>query len=542
MTGREIDVLVVGAGPTGLALAAWLAAHGVRPRIVDHGLDRVHESRALGIQPRTLEVLADLGVTDHLVAAGQRTAQLRLHAHGRVHSVPLFDLGLADTAYPYLLFLSQAETERILAEHLAASGIAIERGVELVALTQHGEAVSATLRQRDGRQQQVSARYVIGCDGAHSTVRREAGIRFLGGPYPQAFILADTEADGIEPDSAHAFLSETGILLFFPLGTPATWRLLAMRPPADPTPPDAPVILQEVQAIADTYTGGTVRLHAPVWITNFRLHHRAATAYRAGRVFLAGDAAHIHSPVGAQGMNTGIQDAQDLAWKLAHTLHGIAGAGLLDTYQLERAPIGARVVRVTDRAFTIITSTSPLARLMRTRVAPILIPLVLAAKTARGCVFRAVSELAIHYRHSPLSEEGPNPPRRGPKAGDRLPDAPVVHNGQMTTLHATTAGSGWHLLLCGPVAAWPAAELTRLDQAQRGLLTVHHLGASDTLGGPHDPASTALRRLGLGPADSACYLLRPDGYIGYRAGGTDLTGLRAYLHRWLPPPASTPIR
>lgn len=535
MAERDTDVLIVGAGPTGLTLAAWLAAHGIRPRIVERRVERVRESRALGIQPRTLEVLADLGVTDRLVGAGNHAAQVHLHAHGRVRPVPLFDLGLGDTAYPYLLFLSQAETERILGEHLAAAGITIERGVELVALAQHGEAAYATLRHQDGHQQQVSARYVVGCDGAHSTVRREAGIRFVGSPYPQTFILADTEADGIKPGAAHAYLSEAGILLFFPLGAPATWRLLVMRPPADPTPPDTPVTLAEVQAVADTYTQGAVRLRDPVWMTNFRLHHRAATAYGAGCVFLAGDAAHIHSPAGAQGMNTGIQDAQNLAWKLAHTLHGVAGAGLLDTYQTERAPIGLRVLRFTDRAFTITTSRKPLARAVRTRVAPALIPLVLSSRTARGYAFRTISQLAIRYRHTPLSTNGPNPPRRGPKAGDRLPDAPVVHNGDTTTLHARTAGPEWHLLLCGPSTAWPAAELARLDQPQHGLLTLCRLDASDTSGAPRDRASVALRRLGLAPADSAHYLLRPDGYIGYRAGGTDLTGLHAYLRRWLPP-------
>jgi hypothetical protein len=191
------------------------------------------------------------------------------------------------------------------------------------------------------------------------------------------------------------------MLFFFPLGTPATWRLLAMRPPADRTPPDAPVVLDEVQALAGTYTGGTVLLRDPVWMTNFRLHHRAATHYRAVRVFLAGDAAHVHSPAGAQGMNTGIQDAVNLGWKLALTLRGGTDAALLDTYQAERAPTGKMVLRFTDRAFTIATSTNPIVRLARTRLGPAVIPLALKARTARAYAFRTVSQLDIRYRYSP---------------------------------------------------------------------------------------------------------------------------------------------
>jgi len=534
MTGELVDVLVVGAGPTGLALAAELAAFGVRARLIDRGLDRVHESRALAIQPRTLEVLAGLGVTDELIAGGNRAVQLRMHVPGRVVTVPMFDLGLEDTAYPFLLFLSQAETERVLGESLAAAGVPVERGVELAGLSNAADAATATLRHRDGREEVVSARYVAGCDGGHSSVRRLAGISFEGSSYPQTFVLADTEADGVEPGAAHVFASETGMLFFFPLITPATWRLLAMRPPADRTPPDTPVVLDEVQALASTYTGGTVRLHDPVWMTNFRLHHRAAARYRAGRVFLAGDAAHVHSPAGAQGMNTGIQDAVNLGWKLAQILRGVADPALLDTYEAERAPIGRMVLRFTDRAFTIATSTQPIVRLARTRAAPIVIPLALKARAARAYAFRAVSQLDIRYRRSRLSLDGPNPPRQGPKAGDRLPDASIARHGQPGRLHRALAAAGWHLLLCGPPDAWPAQTMTQLQERYPSLVTVHHLTMQNTPGALHDPDGQALRRLGLTARDTAQYLVRPDGHVGYRAGGTDAAQLARYLGRWLP--------
>jgi 2-polyprenyl-6-methoxyphenol hydroxylase-like FAD-dependent oxidoreductase len=530
----EVDVLVVGAGPTGLALAAQLAACGIRHRVIDRGQDRVHESRALAIQPRTLEVLAGLGVTDKLVASGNRAVQLHMHAGHRVVTVPLFDLGLDDTAYPYLLFLSQADTERILGEHLTGAGVRIERDVELVGLTAADDRAVCRLRHNDGHEREVTARYVVGCDGAHSTVRRLAGIGFEGSAYPQTFVLADVEADGIEPGAAHVFLSEHGMLFFFPLGAPASWRLLAMRPPTDLTPPDAPVTLDDAQFLANTYTTTPVRLHDPVWMTNFRLHHRSASHYHAGPVFLAGDAAHIHSPAGAQGMNTGIQDAVNLGWKLAHVLDGLADTVLLDTYEPERAPIGRMVLRFTDRAFTIATSTNPVVRFARTRLAPALIPLALKAKTGRAYAFRTVSQLSIRYRRSPLSWDGNGVPRRGPRAGDRLPDALVVQDGESTTLHAAVATAGWHLLLCGPPDAWSRSQVPQLTGSYAGIVAVHHLSTHDSPGVLHDPHGHAVHRLGLTPHECAQYLVRPDGHIGYRAGGTGLDGLARYLRRWLP--------
>lgn len=515
----------MGAGPTGLAMAALLAASGVRTRLIDRVLGRARESRALAIQPRTLEVLAGLGVSADMVRQGNPNVALRLHARGRERSVPMFDLGLADTAYPFLLFLSQAETERLLAEHLGAAGIAVERGVELAALEADPQTVTATLHHHDGAIEQVAARYVIGCDGAHSTVRHLAGIAFEGGSYPQTFVLADVEADGLEPGAAHVFLSGEGMLFCFPLITPASWRLLVMRPRADPTPATAPVDLAEVQALCDAYTEGMVRLRDPVWMTNFRLHHRAAASYRAGRIFLAGDAAHIHSPAGAQGMNTGIQDAANLAWKLAQTLNGRAPAALLDTYETERAPIGRRVLRMSDRAFTIATATNPVARLARTRIAPALLPVALKAGKTRGLLFRTVSQLGIHYRDSPLSINGPAAPRRGPRVGDRLPDAPLALEGGAGSLHELTAAPIWHLLLCGP--GWPR-DMSPLMGPRAGLVAVHRLDGAGY--------EEALRRLQTRPGGQAVLLVRPDGHIGYRADrAPGLAELKSYLDRWLPP-------
>jgi 2-polyprenyl-6-methoxyphenol hydroxylase-like FAD-dependent oxidoreductase len=531
------DVLVVGAGPTGLTLAAQLQQFGTSIRVVDRQLDRVHESRALVMQPRTLEVLRGLGIAETLVERGNDAVQLRIHFGERMVGVRLFDIGLEDTAFPFLLFISQAETEAILSEHLASRRVSVERGVELVSFSADSDEVTCTLRGVDGRVEQVRCRYLVGCDGAHSTVREGAGIAFEGGSYPQTFVLADLEVDGeLEHGAAHAFLGDPGILLFFPLGAPATWRIVGMRPSAEHgrarDQETEPLSLEELQRICDRFTGGTLRLHDPVWLTYFRLHHRQAVRYRTGRVFVAGDAAHVHSPAGGQGMNTGIQDAWNLGWKLALVARGIADPALLDTYESERLPVGRFVLRFTDRATSIATADSAFVRLMRTQIAPRLFPLLVRLRSGRAYGFRTLSQLAISYRSSPAVQEGPGAPRAGPRAGDRFPDARIVRDGRPSWLHEALTAPAFHLLLCGPATGWPDDRVAAMRARHGALLAVHRLaGAQAAPGILLDPSGEVLARLAV--VEAAQYLVRPDGHVGYRSGGTDTLGAERYLARWL---------
>jgi 2-polyprenyl-6-methoxyphenol hydroxylase-like FAD-dependent oxidoreductase len=540
---EQLGLLIVGAGPTGLTLAAQLHALGASVRIIDRQLDRVHESRALAVQPRTLEVLRALGISEQLVERGNDAVQLRLHFGERVVPIRLFDVGLEDTAYPFLLFVSQAETEAVLNEHLAERGIEVERGVELVTFTAGEQQVSCTLRHRDGNTEQVRARYLVGCDGAHSRVRQRTGIPFEGGRYPHTFVLGDLEVDGdLERDAAHSFIEAPGMLFFFPLGRPATWRMLGMRPPV----PDAgegerelaEPSLADLQAISDRFTGGRLRLREPVWLTYFRLHHRHAARYRAGRVFLAGDAAHVHSPAGAQGMNTGIQDAWNLGWKLALVDRGVADHALLDSYEAERRPVGRLVLRFTDRGTRIATSPNALVRMMRTQVVPRLAPLALRSKRGRALVYRTLSQLAIRYRHSPAVEEGKPTLRRGPKAGARLPDARIARDGQTSRLQETFATPTYHLLLGGSPVDWDANQVAALQDRYAGLVAIHRLSREAAPGVLHDLDGEASAQLGI--ERPAQYLVRPDGYIGYRSAGPDLNGIKRYLARWLPGAGAAP--
>ena len=535
---RRPDVLIVGAGPTGLALAAQLRAFGTSFRIVDRQLDPVHESRALAVQPRTLEVLRGLGITPMLVERGNDAVQLLMHSGGSATRIRLFDVGLEDTAYPFLLFVSQAETEAVMNEHLAARRVRVERGVELVGFAANQDDVSCTLRHEGGETERVHAGYLVGCDGAHSSVRHGAGIPFEGGAYPQTFGLADLEVDGeLEGGAVHAFLGARGLLLFFPLGRPATWRMMGMRRmPGSATEIDqetaTPLSLEELQALSDSFTGGELTLRDPAWLTDFRLHHRQATRYRSGRIFLAGDAAHVHSPAGGQGMNTGIQDAWNLGWKLALVLRGVATESLLDSYEAERWPVGRTVVRFTDRAFSVVTSNGRFLQLVRTRVGPLIARYALRFERGRALGLRAVSQLDIRYRRSPAVQEGRPPPPRGPKAGDRFPDAEVVRDRRAVWLHEALAAPSFHLVLCGPPDGWADGPLSALRERNADLLTVHTLALEWTPGVLHDVSGVALSRLGVDQA--AQYLVRPDGHVGYRCGGTDLRGLERYLERLFP--------
>ena len=310
-------------------------------------------------------------------------------------------------------------------------------------------------------------------------------------------MLADLDADGPRTAAVHAYMGENGLLFLFPLGQPAPWRLLGMAPASAGESADKPPRLDELQALADGYTGAALQLHDPVWSTYFRIYHRHASHYRRGPRFVAGDAAHIHSPAGAQGMNTGIQDAWNLGWKLALVIAGDAHEDLLGTYETERMPVGRYVLRFTDRAFRIATSTNPVIRLLRTHLAPQLVRLGLSSRRGRALAFRSLSQLAISYRQSPACQEGQARLRGGARAGDRLPDVPVVPYGRPpTTLQQVLAPASLHLLLTGPPDSWPTDD-ARLDQLRR---FAHH-GAP---AGPRTAARCAPRHSGQGARALGC--------------------------------------
>lgn len=522
-------------------MGATLRTFGISCRIVDRLTDRAHESRALVIHARSLEILRSVGVADELVRRGNTSTTIAAHlTPTETVVIPFGDIAAVDTEYPHILFISQAETEEVLDEHLRRGGQRVERGVEVTEILPDKDGVTSTLRDLNGRTETVRSLYVAGCDGAHSIVRRKGEIPFEGDTYPQTFVLGDVEVDGdITPDALNLFFGERGLAVFFPLGKPRTWRMIGISPPElgqSINPTDRPdLTLDQLQRIADVSVTTPLRLRDPDWLANFRLHHRQARRYRSGRLFLAGDAAHVHSPAGGQGMNTGLQDAWNLAWKLALVIRGKADDSLLDSYHAERWPVGRFLLRYTDRLFggvARLAQAGPFLRKVRAVAMSFLLPRILGSPQRRARAFRLVSQLAIRYRSSPIVREGTPAIEGGPRAGDRFPDASVTVGGMESTLHRELSGPRFHLLLCGRAELWDAARIVEIERIYGPDVAVRKLvrfGPAPQL----VDASGAAHGI-LSVRGGAQYLIRPDGYIAYRAGGVNLKGTEDFLSAMLP--------
>ncbi|PRX96216.1 FAD-dependent monooxygenase [Allonocardiopsis opalescens] len=549
----DTDVLVVGAGPVGLALACELRRHGVRCRIADRAPGPATTSRALGVQARSLEVFEDIGVTGRMLAAGTRAGGLTVYDRDR----PVLHMSLrhvSDSPYRYLLVLPQSRTEAILADRLAELGGAVERGLELRELrTEGGEAgpdggVLAEFARPGagggGTAARIRARWVVGCDGARSTVRKAAAIPFEGATAPESFLLADVRLDWDRTrETTHGWLTRDGMLAAFPLPD-GRWRLfVTARPEPGSAAPQATV--PEFQRQLAHYTGDTrTTVSDPGWMTTFTVNYRVAARYRAGRVFLAGDAAHIHSPFGGQGMNIGVQDAANLAWKLALVLDG-APDRLLDTYEEERRPIAEYVRRGNQGATGMLVTGNPLLRALRDRV---VVPL-LSLDAVQRRLATETSELAMNYRGAALSlgtRRGP-----GPRPGDRAPRGRCrpAAGGEPADLYDALRGTASRLLLFAGRAPRPgelrslAALAARTERATAGRVRGYLVIAGERA--PAEPAEETAVLLdpsgelhdAYGARRPALYLIRPDGYIGLRTRPDDTDGLRDYLRLLLGAPA-----
>jgi 2-polyprenyl-6-methoxyphenol hydroxylase-like FAD-dependent oxidoreductase len=525
-------ILIVGAGPTGLTAALELGRFGVPVRVVDRLAEPATTSRAIGVQARTLELLRQRGLADELVRLGNPACGGNVYGGGAC--VLHLDFSGIESRYNFLLFVSQAETERVLAEAVAGQGTPIERGVELVALSQdplvqNGAAqespVDAVLRHADGRLEQMRAPWLISAEGAHSRVRATLDLQFEGKTLPEDYALGDLYLDGDLPAREfHIFSSTHGFLAMFPLGE-RHFRMIASHPLSRPGKDTAPT-LAELQAIYDQRSHIPARCRDLAWSSWFRINSRMVPQLRHGRLLLGGDAAHIHSPAGGQGMNTGIQDMINLAWKLALVLRGKAQPSLLETYEQDRLP----VMRRTEAMTGLIGSENPLVRSLFNHLGP----WIGGAGIVRENAMAQMSQIALRYRDSALSVNYGHAGRL--HAGDRVPDIRVrarCHGvWQDETLEALLDPSRFVLLLvCPGEAAPPPAGLSDALQPWSTLVSAVHISADLSPGA--DEAARARFHAAFGQAAGA-FLVRPDGYVGCATGEHDAARhLLAYCRRWL---------
>ena len=490
---RDCQVLVVGAGPTGLVLACELLARGIRVRIIDQGDGVILQTRALGIHARTLEVFDLMGLAERFISRGQVVRRFHMYADGR--TLVRLDLARNGSAYGFMLDVPQDVTETILRQRVSELGGSVEDRTELRGLGQEPGGVTAVVGGPGGTTQAITAHYVVGADGAHSRVRRELGLDFRGHPYAQDWLLADVRLDWDRPDDEmHAFFRRDGRPLICMPMREHRWRVIL--PYAGERDRGAPT-LEEIQQLVGERAPEPVPVSDPAWLAAFRCQRRSAHAYRRGRVMLAGDAVHIHSPAGGQGMNTGIMDAHNLGWKLALVASGQAPDELLDSYGAERGPVAADVLALTHALVRLGTMTHPVSRAVRRAIVPAAGRLAPVQRRAA----RRIGQVQVGYPSSPLTRRDRS--RAGIRPGRRVPDLGVTINGRPARLYEILR-HGRHVLLL-PGEAWPPGLRTCPGQMEVVRVTDD-----------------------LAPAGSV-YLLRPDGYVAARGSAADPGHLLGYL-------------
>lgn len=478
-------VLISGAGPVGLTLANELVRHGISVRIVDKSAQRTDKSKALVLWSRTLELFDDAGYAQDFMSSGMRGHGAQISTGKQVIAKISFDL--VDSRFAYALLIAQSETERVLEERLNAAGVTVERLVELTGFTDKGTSVEATLAKANGEKETFEADWLVGCDGAHSAVRHGLGFAFEGSTQQSHWALADGPIVGLEPkDHLHIFWHRDGILAFFPI-VGDRWRIVANLGSAKDGETHPDPTLAEINALMAHRGSPDIVMSNPVWLAAFRINERKVKDYARGRVFLAGDAAHIHSPAGGQGMNTGMQDAFNLAWKLALVIEGAAKPSLLDSYSRERSAVGDRVLKNASQMTDAATLSNPLLQELRNTI----LRFAVSFPLIQHKIADQLAEMDIGYPDSPLTAKNDHI-SDGPKSGGRWP-------------HRLPEGAGGRKFTALGPAEIVGALATKFPE-----LVV----ASPA----EEPAhATELR------------LIRPDGYVGFASGPQDAARAEAYL-------------
>ncbi|MCJ8208462.1 FAD-dependent monooxygenase [Mucilaginibacter sp. RS28] len=519
LTERHTQVLIVGAGPSGLMMAAQLLRYGIQPVVIDNKKGPTNHTRALAVQARTLEIYRQMGIADEVLKEGKPAEGLNFYYEGKRKGIfPVKDIGEEQTPYPYVFIYPQSKNERTLINYLTQHAVAIYWDTTLQQLSQNNTLAEALLIS-EGAEVKITADWVIGADGAHSTVRKQLGIAFKGDTYPSLFYLADVIADQ-QDDFIDLHLSDKGFAGFFPTAEPGGFRIIGAVPEKLQ---DKELTLDDVLPEISQVTKTTFRVKECRWFTTYKLHHRMAEEFRSGRSFLIGDAAHIHSPVGGQGMNTGLQDAYNLAWKLAGVINRKLEEKILQTYAAERMPVARELLQTTDRAFKLLMSKSPMMQLGKKWLLPKVISWLWGNDGIRKNFFKRLSQTGISYRHSPISIDLSHSSRY--KAGDRLPYLKLYDEKKQeeTDLQAWCSKPGFTLILMGQMA-----EQDLLNYAR---WITHFYGSG--LNFFYLPLTKrnwpVFYQLEVKQNHNKTIIVRPDGHIGFMCDSADIDVINNYL-------------
>src|SRR5688572_13091717 len=507
----QTDVLIIGAGPTVLSLACQLIRHGVDFVIIDKNETTTPYSKAIGVQARTLEIYEQIGLADKLIALGAIAAKARMIVGGKVRGeVEFAELGKGMSPYPFVLIVEQGKHETLLHDYIRSHGKDIRWRTTLESFEQDDSSVTAVLKGAEGETETIEAKFLVGCDGAKSRIRHQVGLEFKGSTFERMFCVADVEIDWhFSHDAGNAFLMKDTRLAFFPMTGEKQWRIVGTFP-EEFARDEGDVLYEEIEEQIKRDSQLDLDVTGVNWFSTYKVHTRHVNKFSVGRCFLAGDSAHIHTPAGAQGMNTGIQDGYNLAWKLALVLGGKASLEILHTYNEERLPNAENLSRTTDRFFDLVASPSPFLSFVRMNIFPYVANVALRMNSVRRFVFPRISQIMINYRKGSLSiSDGSFAVR----AGDRMPYFEVEGESVYNRLREPR----FHLL----VFKDGSSDLPDITDDLDGLADVHTVPLY-----PHIAEE-------FNNDQTYCILLRPDNYIGYIAEGAELNGMKAYMKKIL---------